>query len=715
MSGGGGVFFSAIYARDENGLMGVDGKLPWRCPIDLAWFQHHTRQKKNGATAAKVVIMGRRTWDSLPSANKPLPDRMNIVVSRQPLDPTRHMFRMLLDEPYFSQIKRGEKTIEGRLSTPERSHIDTGDTILFVKSTIEGKKSTNESTNESTNDTFVRTVASIGHYQSFLAMLTKEGIDKVLPGVHSVNAGVHVYRKFYTAAAEANAGVLAIRLQPQPPASQLIQEATHSTFRTHSLKHALLLAQLLIAQPTPTKTNPTPATVTAAASTATMASTATTATTASTTTTTTTTTTAASTSVNEKDTKEGFGPSNDEGGMAPIFVIGGSRLLSEAFEHPGLERILETRMQLNSSCLTSENTNETIEITTIFNKPVPSEFVEVDHRVYKQSVFLPTTQNATTATAATAIGDATMQIWVRRRAGGERAYLNLLAKVMTDGVAEVDRTGVGTISTFGEMFRCDLCDGFPLLTTKRVFWKGVVEELLWFLRGETNVAKLHEADVHFWDGNLNSEHTKNLKLPPGELGPVYGRQWRAFGPDGVVCSHGCLVPGVDQMKRLVDDIRASPNSRRLIVTAWNPMVIDKVALPSCHCFMQFEVKNKQLSCLIYLRSNDLFLGAPLNIASYALLTHILAAMTGLRPGTLVYTVGNAHIYKNHLNQVKQQLARSNRPLPTLTMDLKIIEQIYPAASGSNISISPNFGLLSRKHFVLSDYYPLSTISATMAV
>ena len=454
------VFFSAIYARDENGLIGLNGKLPWKCPDDLSWFQSHTR--------GKVVIMGRRTWESLP----PLPDRFKIVVSRQPLDPKRHMFRMMLDEPYFSQIKRGEKTIEGRLSTPERSHIQTGDTILFTKSS-------------DSKDTFVQSVATVRQYPSFHDMLSKENLASVLPGVVSVEEGVQVYRRFYSASAESAAGVLAIQLAPQPPASQLFLESAHNntTFRTHSLTNSLLLAQLLLIKTADTTTTTTTTTQT-------MAQTATTATT--------NTPTSANQDVKELDGRENMGD---------IFVIGGTELLNEAFEHPGLERILETQIPARSYVEGGAR--------AVFDKPIPSDFIEIYRQVHERSVTFPNTVSSSSSSSSNDVS-ATMRILVRRRPGAEQAYLNLLSKVMTTGVKEVDRTGVGTVSTFGEMFRCDLQDGFPMLTTKRVFWKGVVEELLWFLRGETNIAKLHEAGVHFWDGNLNSAHTKSLKLPVRE-------------------------------------------------------------------------------------------------------------------------------------------------------------------------------------------------------
>jgi thymidylate synthase len=343
-------------------------------------------------------------------------------------------------------------------------------------------------------------------------------------------------------------------------------------------------------------------------------------------------------------------------------------------------------------------------------------------------------------------GVAEMSIWVSRRAGAESRYLALVQRVLMGGTDEVDRTGVGTRSTFGEMFRCNLADGFPMLTTKAVYWKGVVEELLWFLRGETNVKSLQDRNVHIWDLNAESPHTKSLGLPPGELGPIYGRQWRAFGPPD---HHGCsahpaaaataVVASVDQIRRLIDDIRRTPNSRRLILTAWNPMVIDRVALPSCHCFAQFEVKSGRLSCLVYIRSNDLFLGAPFNIASYALLTHIIAAITDLQVGELVYTVGNAHLYRNHIEQVKRQLSRPVRLLPNLQIDRKAVATIYPppmpktmpsptptptaelsAPSSSPIietpvGKGPDFSGLRFENFRLVGYDPLPAIGGDMAV
>lgn len=222
-------------------------------------------------------------------------------------------------------------------------------------------------------------------------------------------------------------------------------------------------------------------------------------------------------------------------------------------------------------------------------------------------------------------------------------YLQLLENIRTAGNRRGDRTGTGTISLFGPQMIFDLRKGFPIVTTKKVFWRGVVEELLWMLRGSTNVKELQAKNVHIWDEWADES---------GELGPVYGAQWRNFG-------------GVDQIHNLIERIKAKPEDRRLIVSAWNPAEVDKMKLPPCHAFFQCYVEAGRLSLKMYQRSADMFLGVPFNIASYALLTHILAHLTGLKPGTFIHTFGDAHIYLNHLDQVDVQLIRDPRPLPTL--------------------------------------------------
>ncbi|MCL1840280.1 MAG: thymidylate synthase [Propionibacteriaceae bacterium] len=242
-------------------------------------------------------------------------------------------------------------------------------------------------------------------------------------------------------------------------------------------------------------------------------------------------------------------------------------------------------------------------------------------------------------------------------------YLDLLTHVMQHGVAKPDRTGTGTRSVFGYQMRFDLAAGFPLLTTKKVHTHSVFGELLWFLRGDTNVAWLHENRVHIWDEWADES---------GGLGPIYGYQWRSWPtPDG---RH------VDQIKGVIDAIRNNPHSRRHVVSAWNVGQLDQMALPPCHALFQFYVTPAQgpdepakLSCQLYQRSADLFLGVPFNIASYALLTHLVAQVTGLGVGEFVHTFGDAHIYDNHVDQVREQLSRTPRPLPTLRLNPDVHE------------------------------------------
>jgi thymidylate synthase len=235
-----------------------------------------------------------------------------------------------------------------------------------------------------------------------------------------------------------------------------------------------------------------------------------------------------------------------------------------------------------------------------------------------------------------------------------RQYLELMEHVLADGVEKRDRTGTGTVSTFGYQMRFDLSDGFPLLTTKKLHLKSIVHELLWFLAGDTNVKYLNDHGVSIWN-DWADEH--------GELGPVYGQQWRSWpGPDG---------RAIDQIANVVGMIKRNPDSRRLIVSAWNPADVDKMALPPCHCLFQFYVAKGALSCQLYQRSADIFLGVPFNIASYALLTMMVAQVTGLKPGTFIHTFGDAHLYLNHLEQARLQLSRAPRPLPTMRINTAV--------------------------------------------
>ncbi|MFM8607515.1 MAG: thymidylate synthase [Hyphomicrobiales bacterium] len=235
-----------------------------------------------------------------------------------------------------------------------------------------------------------------------------------------------------------------------------------------------------------------------------------------------------------------------------------------------------------------------------------------------------------------------------------QAYLDLLRRVMAEGVVKGDRTGTGTRSVFGHQMRFDLSKGFPLVTTKKLHLRSIIHELLWFIAGETNIEYLRKNAVTIWDEWADEG---------GELGPVYGKQWRSWAkPDGGT---------VDQIRWVINEIKRNPDSRRLVVSAWNPADLDRMALPPCHCLFQFYVADGKLSCQLYQRSADIFLGVPFNIASYALLTAMMAQVTGLKPGDFVHTFGDAHLYSNHVEQATLQLTREPRPLPVLNLNPEV--------------------------------------------
>jgi thymidylate synthase len=263
-----------------------------------------------------------------------------------------------------------------------------------------------------------------------------------------------------------------------------------------------------------------------------------------------------------------------------------------------------------------------------------------------------------------------------------RQYHDLLERILADGAEKHDRTGTGTLSVFGHQMRFDLAQSFPLVTTKKLHLKSIVHELLWFLAGDTNVGYLNEHGVTIWDEWADES---------GELGPVYGRQWRSWPTaDG---------GSIDQIANVVSAIRRSPDSRRLIVNAWNPAEVDKMALPPCHCLFQFYVAKGRLSCQLYQRSADVFLGVPFNIASYALLTLMVAHVTGLKAGEFVHTLGDAHLYLNHLEQARLQLSRPPRPLPRMRLN--------PAAT--------DLFAFRYEDFLLEGYDPHPHIKAQVAV
>ena len=254
--------------------------------------------------------------------------------------------------------------------------------------------------------------------------------------------------------------------------------------------------------------------------------------------------------------------------------------------------------------------------------------------------------------------------------------------VLDTGSEKIDRTGVGTISTFGHQMRFNLEDGFPILTTKKLHLKSIIHELIWFLQGDTNINYLNQHGVRIWNEWADES---------GELGPVYGEQWRSWpAGDGKT---------IDQISELVLGLKNNPDSRRHLVTAWNPAVLNKMALPPCHCLFQFYVSNERLSCQLYQRSADIFLGVPFNIASYALLTLMLAQVTNYLPGEFIHTMGDAHIYKNHLVQVRDQLTRSQKPLPKMRLNPEVMD-IFD---------------FTYEDFNLIDYNPAPHIAAKVAV
>lgn len=287
-----------------------------------------------------------------------------------------------------------------------------------------------------------------------------------------------------------------------------------------------------------------------------------------------------------------------------------------------------------------------------------------------------------------------------------KQYIDLCNYILNNGVKKDDRTGTGTISVFGYQMRFNLGEGFPLLTTKKVHLKSVIHELLWFISGSTNIKYLVDNDVRIWNdwpydlykkspdfqGETIEEFAAKIKESDefakkyGNLGPVYGKQWRDFN-------------GVDQLSNLIEQIKTNPNSRRLIISAWNPAEVDKMALPPCHSFMQFYVAEGKLSCQLYQRSADVFLGVPFNIASYALFTMMIAQVCGLEPGDFVHTLGDAHIYLNHLDQVNKQIKRSLRPLPKMVINPNV-KSIFD---------------FKYEDFTLLNYNPHSGIKGKVAV
>eukprot|EP00029_Vermamoeba_vermiformis_P001130 TRINITY_DN1129_c0_g1_i1.p1 TRINITY_DN1129_c0_g1~~TRINITY_DN1129_c0_g1_i1.p1 ORF type:complete len:328 (-),score=71.75 TRINITY_DN1129_c0_g1_i1:117-1022(-) len=285
----------------------------------------------------------------------------------------------------------------------------------------------------------------------------------------------------------------------------------------------------------------------------------------------------------------------------------------------------------------------------------------------------------------------------------EYQYLEMIEDIIKHGNRKDDRTGVGTISKFGAQMRFSLRDGvFPLLTTKRVFWKGVVEELLWFIRGDTNGANLSKKGVKIWDANGSRQFLDSRGLTHREendLGPVYGFQWRHFGAKYVDMHTDYTGQGVDQLQDVIHKLKTNPNDRRIVMSAWNPADLDQMALPPCHMFCQFYVANGELSCQLYQRSCDMGLGVPFNIASYALLTLMLAQVCGLKGGEFVHTLGDAHVYTNHVEPLKEQIQRTPKAFPKIRINPDVTD----------------IDSFKFEDFELIGYEPHPTIKMDMAV
>jgi dihydrofolate reductase/thymidylate synthase len=362
--------------------------------------------------------------------------------------------------------------------------------------------------------------------------------------------------------------------------------------------------------------------------------------------------------------------------ISEIFAIGGESVYKEAVGMPTCSQIFVTRIAKDIECdaffpAFDESSFKVVHVS----KTKSRGDLSYDFLVYKRTEETTDAADAlmkTCSAALTAVGGSGQFLHE------EYQYLNLIEEIMQKGITMDDRTGVGTISMFGTMMRFDLRTSFPLLTTKRVFWRGVAEELLWFVRGDTNGKHLSDKGVKIWDGNGSREFLDKRGLghrEEGDLGPVYGFQWRHFGAKYEDMHTDYTGQGVDQLAECIRKIKEDPTDRRIIMSAWNPADLNLMALPPCHMFCQFYVANGELSCLMYQRSCDMGLGVPFNIASYSLLTCMIAQVCGLKPGDFVHQMGNTHVYSNHVEPLKTQLARTPRPFPLLRVnpDVKDID------------------------------------------
>jgi len=378
------------------------------------------------------------------------------------------------------------------------------------------------------------------------------------------------------------------------------------------------------------------------------------------------------------------------GDVAGVFVMGGAAAYREALAMAQCARIFLTRLGREFECDTffpaiDEQEFQAVQLSeTRVQEDIPYDFVVYERVGADRRAAALLKEHAAAMHAAGEVG---------RFLHEECQYLDEIREIIEKGVSMDDRTGVGTRSMFGKMMRFSLRKSFPLLTTKRVFWRGVVEELLWFVKGDTNAKHLSEKGIKIWDANGSREFLDKrglLHREEGDLGPVYGFQWRHFGAKYVDMHTDYAGQGVDQLAECIRKIKEDPADRRILLSAWNPADLSQMALPPCHMFCQFYVANGELSCLMYQRSCDMGLGVPFNIASYALLTVMVAQVCGLRPGELVHTLGNAHVYLNHIEPLKVQLGRTPRPFPVLKVkpDVSNIDD-FKASDFELIGYSPH--------------------------
>jgi len=390
--------------------------------------------------------------------------------------------------------------------------------------------------------------------------------------------------------------------------------------------------------------------------------------------------------------------------VGEIFAIGGESVYKEALAMPACNRIFLTRIARDIECdaFFPAFDDSLFRVACLSKTSSNKDGLSYDFLVYerikegeaeKEAVLMQTS-----SPSMIAIGGANKFLHE------EYQYLDLIREICTNGNLMGDRTGTGTVSMFGTSMRFDLRKSFPLLTTKRVFWRGIAEELLWFIKGDTNANHLAEKNVKIWDGNGSREfldkHPGDLKhREVGDLGPVYGFQWRHFGAEYVDMHTDYTGKGVDQLAECIRKIKEDPTDRRILLSAWNPADLMLMALPPCHMFCQFYVANGELSCLMYQRSADMGLGVPFNIASYSLLTCMMAQVCGLKPGDFIHNMGNTHVYANHVEPLKQQLDRTPRPFPTLRLNPDV----------------KNIDGFQMSDFELSGYAPHGKIAMDMAV